>query len=402
MTAKLKILFVDDELPILHGMRRMLRDKNEEWDMRFEMSAEAALVSIERDPPDVIVTDMRMPGTNGAELLKTIREQHPETIRLVLSGYSDEEATTQSALVAHQFITKPCEPQTLTAMITRLSQLQKLMKNEALLKLVAGIDRIPSLPDLYVAITRELQSSDPKLDEVIELIEQDPALSLKILQLVNSGFFGLPQRVSSVVEASRFLGVETIQSIVLFSGIYTQVESSSPLPLSYEEFSRHSLEVAHLATGLCELLQLPNQSRKEAFTAGILHDIGKLILALNCGELYGRLLRSVETSGASLIDLEQEIFGVTHDLIGSYLITLWGLPSSLAEAVAFHSKPSLCSHREPCTLTAIHLADIITKRRFSRANPPALEDFDLAYLQETNFAERIPQCIELHYETSLS
>lgn len=401
MAGKLKILFVDDELPVMQALRRMLHRLRSEWDMHFVTSGEEALQYLRFHAVHVVVADMRMPKMSGAELLRTVREQHPEVVRIILSGYSDQTMVMQTLMVAHQFLIKPCEPEVLRATIGRILQLRGLLRNEELLKLVAGIDHLPSLPNLYLEITRELRSMDPRLDRVIDKIQRDPALSMKVLQLVNSGFFGLPKVISDVAEAARLLGVEILQSVVLFSGIYTQVETRGRLPISYEEFSRHSLQVGRLAQEIAHLLGMPVMVRKEVFSAGILHDMGKLILALYRSSAYGDVLARAKERGGGLSNLERSAFGVTHGELGSYLLDLWGLPSTLVEAVAFHNMPSRSHNREVGTLAAVHLADVLSHWNLDSADRPTLQSFDLHYLREAGLADRVSECISLREEMGI-
>ncbi len=395
MAPKLKLLFVDDDVAILGGLRRMLRGMREEWDMRFAPGGAEALVAIAADPPDVVVADMRMPGISGAQLLARVRDEHPEIIRLILSGYSDQDLVMQTLMVAHQFLAKPCTPAALRATIERVCQLREMMTGEDLRRLVAGIDHLPSLPDLYLQITAELRSEDPQIEAVIAKIECDPALSAKLLQLVNSGFFGLPQAVSDVGEAARLLGVEVLQAVVLFSGVFSAAEAQGEIPLSYPEFAAHALAVGRLAQALARELDLSPFIRKEAFTAGILHDMGKLILGLHRGAQYGAILRQAEARGGGLSVLERETFGVSHGELGSYLLSLWGLPSSLVEAVAYHNNPSRSTHREVGTLALVHIADILANWDPSLAARPVLDDFDVSFIEATNLEAKLSDFMHL-------
>lgn len=402
MSEPLKIHFVDDDATVLQGLRRMLHRMRHEWDMRFFSSGAELLENLRINPPQVIVADMRMPGMTGAELLAHVKASNPEIIRLILSGYSDQERCMQTIGVAHQFLNKPCEPETLHNAICGILQIQGLMQNEKLLRLVAGIDHLPSLPNLYLEIKKELSSDDPSLERVIENIQIDPALTLKILQLVNSGFFGLPRRISEVTEAAQLLGVENLQSIVLYSGIYSQIETKGQLPICYEEFSAHAMTVGHLAQAIGQMLNLPVFARKETFTAGVLHDMGKLIFGLHRTEAYRKVLAGAKQQGYGLSELERSVFGVCHGELGSYLLGLWGLPSSLVEAVAFHNRPSLSTKREVSTLAAVHIADVLANWNLRPNHRPTLDFFDRVYLEEISLAERLPEFLSLREDMGLN
>ncbi len=107
-------MFVDDEPRVLEGLKRMLRPKRNEWQMTFVGSAQAALDALKAEPCEVVVTDMRMPGMNGAELLEVVQREYPDTIRLILSGQAETESVMKALGVSHQFLSKPCDAEILT------------------------------------------------------------------------------------------------------------------------------------------------------------------------------------------------------------------------------------------------------------------------------------------------
>ena len=400
MSARLKLLFVDDEPSIVQGLRRMLNRMRGEWDMVFFTDPVEALENIHCDPPDVVVADMRMPKMNGGQLLEAVRNQHPQIIRLILSGYSDVEHSVRTIGVAHQFLIKPCSPEILQATIRRIVQLEELMANKDLLRLVAGIDHLPTLPTLYLDISKELSSADPLIDRIIEQIQTDPALTAKILQLVNSGFFGLPRNVSDVIEASQLLGVGTLQSIVLFFGIHDQTTINGPLPISHHDFALHAIRVGNLAKEISRMLGLPASVQKEAFTAGLLHDMGTLVFSLCHRDAYRRVFEEAKSRKLSLSQLEQAVFGVDHGKLGSYLLHLWGLSSTLAEALAYHHSPSQSDSDEIGCLAVVHLADVLSNADSSPDQALTLDDFDQEYLVATSLDRELPQLESLRHNLS--
>ena len=201
---KKKILFVDDEEMVLDGLKRMLRPYRSEWDMAFVDSGHKALDLLSQSEFDVIVADMRMPEMNGATLLNTVMKKYPRIVRLILSGHSDNEMIFEAMGATHQYLAKPCKPEVLQSVIRRALAARESLHNEELLRMVGRMRSLPSLPMLYHEIMAKLQNPDIKLEDITSTIARDIGMTAKILQLVNSAFFGLPNHVTDL-NAGRFL-----------------------------------------------------------------------------------------------------------------------------------------------------------------------------------------------------
>jgi len=274
----IKVLFVDDEPRVIRGIRRMLIDMADEWNMFFAGGGEEALSIFEKESIDVIVSDMRMPGMDGGTLLKKVMENHPDTIRIILSGYSEQELIMKTVNVAHQFLAKPSDAETLQDTIKKAINLRKRLKNEFLVKLVTGITRMPVLPDIYNSLLDELQKKNFSMKVISEIIKKDVTISAHILKLVNSAFFGLPRKVSNIEEAVNFLGINIIKSLIIFTDLFSSVDIATSELISVEKFNEHSMNVANLAKLIAfEELQDKGVAEK-AFMAGMLHDIGMLMI----------------------------------------------------------------------------------------------------------------------------
>jgi len=213
-----RVVFVDDEQNVLSGLKRMLRSMRHEWDMQFFDNGIEALKSIEDKGCDVIVSDMRMPRMDGVQLLNSIREKYPRSIRIALSGQSDANMIYRCINNAHQYLAKPCDSDQLIATINGACALQDKLDDDKLKSVISNLESIPTLPESYEKIMAELQSDDPSLEAVGAIIETDIAMTAKILQIVNSAFFGLPRHVSSPAEAAMYLGIDSIKSLVVANG----------------------------------------------------------------------------------------------------------------------------------------------------------------------------------------
>jgi len=332
-------MFVDDEANILHGMRRNLRYMHNEWNMDFAGGGQEALDKMKEKAVDVLISDMRMPGMDGIQLLTAVREQYPHTLRFILSGYSDRSMILESVGLAHQFFTKPCKPDALVHAVNRTRALKDLLKRESIKDCISKLRSIPSPPHLFEQIRAELNKPDTSLDLVAQLIQKDAATTAKILQLVNSAFFGMPQEISDVNQALMLLGVEILKSLVLMVGFTSSWERKLGGYFSAKAFSDHCLQVANLSRDIATELKLSKRDKENAFSAGLLHDLGKLIIASVNPREYAEIIRLSSKGTTSLSQLEAQRFGDSHAAVGAYLLNIWGLPIPVVEAAAYHHDP---------------------------------------------------------------
>ncbi len=334
-----RVLFVDDEPNVLSGLRRMLRPMRNEWDMSFAEGAAAALKMLAENEFHVVVTDMRMPNMDGADLLRKVHAHDPGITRIVLSGQTDQESALRSSGTAHQFLAKPCDADTLREAVLRACRLRDLLKNEKVQRVVAGLDALPSLPEIYQELRREMDSDDMSLERVGEIIAKDIALTAKLLQLVNSAFFGLPRHIENIGQAANFLGADTIRGLALSTAAFKCFEGDSS-KLQLDALWSHSLAVGAAARAIATKESKDRNIADEAMQAGMLHDIGKLIIATGAPDAYEQVLEKMNNDGMTARDAELEVLGCDHAQMGAYLIGLWGLPDSIVEAIAFHHAAS--------------------------------------------------------------
>jgi putative nucleotidyltransferase with HDIG domain len=354
-----RILFVDDEPNVLKGMQRMLRGLRKEWDMHFVDNGAAALEMLAKSDFDVIVSDMRMPAMDGAELLTQVREQHPEMVRMVLSAYADHKAIMRTVRLAHQYIAKPCDADILKSTIERSFTLKQHLDNDKLRRLISNMESFPGLPDTYARVTELLRDPDTSIQAIAKVLGEDIGMTVKILQLVNSAFYGLAKKVTSAEEAAVYLGIDTIRALVLTIGIFSGFEENAVPRRIVEDLYQHCMKSGALAKAIATQEKLEKDQIEEAFMAGLLHDLGKLVMVHNMPSTYGRLLRATLDKNLPIHTAEMEIFGATHEQIGAYLAGLWGLPDAIVEAVAFHHAPEQCPSHGFDPLGAVHAANAL-------------------------------------------
>src|SRR5260221_7430114 len=327
--------------------------------MTFVESGAKALEVMSQSPMDVVVSDMRMPGMNGAELLGEVMKRHPKTVRLILSGHADQDLILKCVGATHQYLSKPCDPYTLKAAVLRALALQNSVHDEKLQQLISQLDRLPSIPSLYTEILEKLQDAEVATDAIGGIIAKDMGMTAKILKLVNSSFFGLRRQISSAAEAVAYIGIDSIKSLVLSFNLFSQFEKAKLGEFSIERLWSHSQATAAAAKQIARLEAAEQRIVDEAFVAGLLHDTGKLVLASSRPEQYEKVLHVQQAQNLDSSAAEEQTFGANHAEVGGYLLSLWGLPVSVVEAIAFHHGPSRSPNKAFSPLTAVHAANLL-------------------------------------------
>jgi HD-like signal output (HDOD) protein len=396
-----RLLFVDDEQMVLDGLRRALWSMRNDWDMQFVSSGSDALNALNMDSYDAIISDMRMPQMDGVQLLESVKEQHGEVVRIVLSGQASKDAVLRSVAPAHQFLSKPCNLQELKDRLNQAFASRDLLRNQPLASIVARMRTLPSLPALYVELTEALQSENTSLRQIEDIIEKDIGMAAKILQLANSAFIAAHGRVSSLHEALSLIGAETVRSLTLSIHVFSQ---SSREPATAAHFSAlwvHSVAVAALAQRIAMQETNKKAVSDEAFTTGLIHDVGKIVLLSELPNEYRRVIQEMDGSPQSFHEMEMKHLGCTHSHVGAYLMSVWGLPSTIVRAVEFHDHPADFGAEEFTPLTAVHCADVIVSST-DKAHVNRDVELNAEYGQALGLAEKMKRWSEEYEERKLA
>jgi putative nucleotidyltransferase with HDIG domain len=390
-TIKKRILFVDDEPLVLNGLQRSLRKMRNVWDITFASSAAKALAILDDHPMDVIVSDMKMPEMDGSQLLAEVKQRHPQTVRLILSGHVEQETTLQSIRFAHQCLSKPCDVELLKQTLAKLFSLRDILSDDSIKKIVSQIESLPSLPTIYTEIMAEMQSDDPSIKNVGAIIGRDVSMTAKILQVVNSVFFGLPQKISNPRQAVMLLGLEAIKSLVLSVKIFSEFSQKKYSWFNIDAVFNHSISVSTHAKTIVKSEQMHQDLINYSLMAGLLHDLGKLILATNFKDTYQQVLAESRHSDRQLWELENETFGTSHAEIGAYLMGLWNLENPIIEAIAFHHCPSKSVSSKLGLLTAVHVANALDHEEECPEDQEIKLPCDNEYLNRLGVSDRITE-----------
>jgi HD-like signal output (HDOD) protein len=377
----IRIVFVDDELNILQAMRRSFHNMREEWSMEFVSSGAAALESLAKAPADVIVSDMRMPGMDGWQLLAEVKKLYPQTVRLVLSGHADPSSVMRAVGTAQLYLAKPCESGALKAAIVQTQMLKQLLSNDQLALLAGGVGMLPSAPAAFQEILACLQDPAASLADAAQIIGRDVAMTANIMKLVNSAFFGSRRPITTTDRAVAYLGMDTLGALVLGHSVFQSGVATGIAGFSLERLWDHSLQTGAAARAIAFSENLPAAKADEAFLAGVLHDVGKVVFATKAAAL---------SSGASAVDIVAQM-EAHHAEVGAYLLGLWGFPNSIVEAVAFHHTPGLASEKGLGLSGIVHIADRLVHLKSENRSGSSDTGVQAGFLEDLALGHCLPK-----------
>ena len=389
--AKSRILFVDDEPRILEGLRRMLHKQRSRWDMQFISEPREALRVATETPFDVVISDMRMPAMTGAELLAELRAHAPSTVRIILSGQAEMSSILKAIDPSHRFLSKPCDGAVLEQTVSSAIALRSRVGNPALVALVGGVEKPPTLPSIYAELQEAIESGG-SIQRIAEIIARDIGMTAKLLKLMNSSYLGERRAVDSVIGAVELIGIEALHLLVLEAKIFEPYTSDDAG--SRQELQRIVLDASNAAERACKLCKLTGmgpEATRQSVLAAFLREIGVLLLAQHAPDLFGKALEQRASSPAPRAWTEHAAMGTTDGLTGAYLLGLWGFTSELVEAVAFHNRPSQATSRTLSPLTIVHIVDGIERVRnvSTHGDVDCGELFDMSYLREVGVGDRV-------------
>ena len=385
---KKRILFLDDDPTILEMYRLLFECDETTWRMLFAKDVESASQMMEMAPCDVLVAKWRLPG-GGADFFTGAATRHPQAARVVVSEASDQEDVAKALAGRHQFIVKPIDLNVLRSTIWRLSSMQDAALDARIEGLLSADYCVPSLPSLYFRILRAMDSPEASLADVGEIIAEDPGMMVKILQLVNSAFFGLARRISNPVEAVQILGLQKVRSLVLSVHVFSCFDQARMKSFPLARLWSHSIATSQIAQKICRAERADKATSEEAVLACMLHDVGKVILASGDPDRYQSAVGLAHKRHRPLFEVEREVFGVSHAEVGAFLLSQWGLPLSVIEAIALHHEPGRSGLSCFTALTVTHVATCLENEVSDPVIDTAPTVVDMEYLDRVGLGERL-------------
>ncbi|WP_082464373.1 response regulator [Dethiosulfatarculus sandiegensis] len=371
----ISILFVDDEVMLLNSLRRMLRSKSSKWKMHFMDSGPKALELLKDEHIDIIVTDMRMPMMSGAELLKEVRKLYPHINRIILSGHADQEILIKSTQVAHQYIAKPIDSKKFIHILERAADFIGTLTNRGMISLVSKVESMPSPPENVQQVLNIINDETSSIKDVSEVVSKDMGMTSNLLKIVNSAFFGIPRRIAEAKDAIAFLGLDILKALVLSDHLFAVFDFKKLKGFSCSMLWEHCLQSAFIAKTLIKTHSEDQKEIDNTFIAGMLHDVGKLVLGYTLTEEFEKIIQISQAENRAIYKVEMERLGFTHAEVGTYFIGLWGMSQQLIEAIRFHHSPQSALETGDKVVIAILLADYF-EHQFNVIHP----DYDQPHI----------------------
>jgi HD-like signal output (HDOD) protein len=354
--AKPHILLIDDEPGVLASLRRLLRGEN--YDLQFALSGTQALMMLETQKYEIILTDMVMPEMTGTQLFEKVRDIYPDAIRIISSGYEEKPVILEALAkgFAHQYLPKPWSDKDALSLIATSLGVQKNLARHNLNAVLTSFANLPSKISNRIRIQQILDNPNSSLEVLAKEMEKNPALVAKLLQVANSVHFGLRQPVAGVKEAIVFIGTRYIEILLiameLFQEIYYGLDAQARRYVDYLWLK--SVRRANLTRKIAEEWNDPRWVSK-AFVLGMMQDVGLLVRVHHQPKRFMRMIDLVRNEKKSLIETDRMTFSASHDAVGASLLTIWNFPDDVIHAVANHHN----QHSEdPLTIIGM-LADVL-------------------------------------------
>jgi putative nucleotidyltransferase with HDIG domain len=375
----LRILLVAPESETVQGLARDLFLLDEHIETTICHHASAALELLNAQNFDAVTVDLRLPGDSAITLLSSTQARFPRIIRLILADAPDDAIFAQAAHLAHCLLPRPCDAGTLYEALADTTATAQRMRDPALSAAVAGVLALPESPAMRRELLGLLADDDIDLDQLEEAVERNPAIVAKLLQIANSAYYGSRGSVTSVGEAVSMLGLDTVRGIVTSAHLFNAMPARTQQDLPVHDLWNHCVSTAVMVRRIAWHVRASANINRAAFTAALLHDVGKVVMSLAHGEAYAALCRHPEATARPLWQEEQRLFGHHHGTAGALLLELWGLPSSVVEAVALHHTPHRTRDGMTTPLTLVHIANALVHNDTPGAGAEAHLDFN--YLQ---------------------
>jgi putative nucleotidyltransferase with HDIG domain len=330
-----ELLFVGRSEGDLKQLGLALGRAEPDWSIRHVHEIDAALEQLGRRPAALVLAELEEADGDYERLFTSIADSCPGTIRFALVKPLD--TVPPKIPLAHQCLAVREDISYLQPILAAgIAVAQRASEHAGLVKLISRLHDVPSPPALYFDIREQLEAPDGNLAQMADITARDPSLVARVLKIANSGFYALPRTVSDITEAIGLIGTDSLLGLVLAAHLYSGLP---PPGLNLELLWQHTTKVSSLARQIAQLEGGNRMDQSTSAVAGLLHDIGLMMLLENEPARYQPLWQRSGGDEAALARMEREAFGVTHGELGALVLSLWTLPEAVVQAVANSHKP---------------------------------------------------------------
>lgn len=376
----------------------------DDWNTVVVTRLDELAKTLDETRPDILVLPLGEYPSQSLDLLQEIVVKHPAIVRIVLSGPLTPVQAARASELAHHALPLDCSPQELIDDIYNSLHVHGLINKPVIRDYVTSLKKLPVLPDVYERLNSCLSSDRTNAREIAKIIEQDPVVAAKIMQLVNSAYFGLSREISRIHEAVTILGVRMIRDLVLSSHLFESYPQTDDWKsFSFKQIHQRSMAVAKAAQHIARAAKADRHVQAQAFLAGLLHDFGVVVLASHNPSEYHRVISKAGLMEQPVYAIEKLNLGVTHAEAGAYLLALWNLPPKVIEAVLFHHFPKANSKSGFTPLTAVHVADALLPAATSVVGCDMSSRLSVTYLEEIGMDKELArwQLITADYQNQV-
>ncbi len=357
------ILFVDDESVLLEFYKSYFKFR-EGWNAHLCSDPLSVQEILKNEPIDIIVSDLNMPGINGAELLSTVAENFPWVIRVILTSEANNNLSLKAVKYAHRCLKKPVNMAEIESEIENTLLVYKSEISRIVRTVLTGLDSIPVMPKVYTELISEIKKGEEaSLHKIGDLVAEDPGMSMNILRVVNSPYFGSELTINKPEHAVTMLGLNVVKNLILTAELIDIFPLSPENSSLVDDIIHHSTLCSCLMTEIFAHEELNGKVSKEdveiAGSIGMFHDVGKIVLASEFPDLYQKVTAIHHHSDERLSSIEWQHLGVSHAEVGAYLMSLWGLSSKVAKTIAIHCSASKENRKRDIFMRAIHYSNHI-------------------------------------------
>lgn len=325
------ILFVDDEAVMIRDLKRVFDDESHNY--IYMTNAHDAMAYLKTHHVDLLCTDIVMKDMDGFDLLRHVKSHYPNTIRIALTAMNQTHHVKKlvNENLAQLYLFKPWHDVELKMNIYKILNMKQALYSDDIMNMLHELKDLPTLPEIYTRLTG-MVANNTDVDEIAALIEEDQAIASVILRVANSAYYG--RKTGSINQAIMNIGLDNLKAIVLANSVFQEMTEDMGMLL---DMWQHATNANKLTTAIySEILKKPIPSLFAS--VGLLHDIGKVILYHSYDD-YRKILKESLDNRQTLLALEIDELGVSHQDLGAYLLNLWDLPFAYVEVAMFHHRP---------------------------------------------------------------
>ena len=388
---KVRVLIIDKNDEIRFELQSGLKKHVDSYDFLYTDKTDGVEESLNVNEIDIVLADISLEKKEDIQLLKSIKEDFPELFIVVFTGEESKLNVNDIYRFSHQILSKPINVDKVIESFERRKRMMKYLHDGKLMGVINNITDLPTLPETYLKIEEEMASKNVSVQRISSILSHDLSFTVKILHVVNSPFFGLKYKINNVMQAVSLLGVNIIKSLVLYHHTFSISPIGPKFKNYFEQLWIHSNKVGRYAE---QILYDTNQAElemiEEAYIAGLLHDIGKVVM-LNIDGYPDKVFEYIKEHETRFSNAEYKIFGTSHSEIGAYFLSLWGLPERTAESVFTHNNPSLLDFSRFTVESAVFIANILANE----------DSIDLTTIQKLNLGVHPKTWVEYLEEHNL-